>query len=291
MKLTRNKLIELIKLKNGGWTSYQVKKKIGVSVRRVDQIWSQYKNSGEIPELGKSIGRPSRPIKKDEEALVKESYLKYRVCAPHLRLFIKKDFNLDIPHYHIHKILLRVGFAKQKEKKDVRKKDWIRYERRHSLTAVHLDWTYHPKLKVNALPVLDDASRKLLALIEIKSATTDASIDAMKQALKHGGIQQCITDHGTQFWKGEDMKARFPAFLEQHDIKHIPTKIKHPQSNGKIEKFIHLYKKHRTAFKTKEDFMQWYNEVRPHMSLHFDKLETPEQAYQRKKKKGRQYYT
>ena len=83
------------------------------------------------------------------------------------------------------------------------------------------------------------------------------------------------------------MKARFPAFLEQHGIKHIPAKIKHPQSNGKAEKFIHLYKVRRHKFKTKEKFIHWYNEVRPHMSLD---EKTPEEAYQERKKEGRKYY-
>lgn len=291
MKLTRKTLIELIDLKNKGWTSYQVKKKVGVTVRRIDQIYNKYQKTGKILELGKNIGRPKRPITKQEKRIICEAYEKYRVCASQLKLLIERDFKVSIPHYHIHKILLKLGFAKPNGRKDVRKKKWIRYERRHSLTAVHLDWGYDEKEERWFLPVIDDASRKLLALIECESATTDTSIDGMKEAMMHGEIQQCITDHGTQFWKGEDMKARFSTFLGQHGIKHIPTKIKHPQSNGKAEKFIHLYKVHRHKFKTKESFIHWYNGIRPHMSLKQEILETPEMAYQRKKKKGRKYLT
>ena len=291
MKLTRKKLIELLDLKNRGWGSYQVKKKVGITVRRVDQIWKKYLETGKIPELGSNIGRPKRPITKQEEIIVRQAYEKYNVCASQLKLLIQRDFNVNYPHYHIHKIMLKLGFAKSNGRNDVRKKKWVRYERRNSLTAVHMDWGYDEKEEKWFLPVLDDASRKLLALIECESATTDASIEAVREALKHGEIQQCITDHGTQFWKGEDMKARFPAFLEEQGIKHIPTKIKHPQSNGKAEKFIHLYKVHRYKFKIKEEFIKWYNEVRPHMSLRQEILETPEMAYQRKKKKGRKYFT
>jgi putative transposase len=109
--------------------------------------------------------------------------------------------------------------------------------------------------------------------------------------MKHGEIQQCITDHGTQFWKGSSEKARFSVFLEEHGIKHILTKVKHPQSNGKSEKFGHLYKVHRKAFKTLKAFIHWYNEIRPHMSLNDEIHETPEMAYQRKKKEGRLYFT
>jgi len=73
------------------------------------------------------------------------------------------------------------------------------------------------------------------------------------------------------------------------NIHHIKTKIKHPQSNGKIEKWWECYDNHRKAFATKEEFLKWYNEVRPHRSLKFEELETPKQAYERKKKQGRLY--
>ncbi len=288
MKLTKKELIELLRILEEGGTVYQAKKKTGISVGRVYQIWNEYKRTRNIPELGKKAGRPKRPILKREEKIVKQAYSKYRICASRLKKFIEKDFSLSIPHYHIHKIMLDLGLAKQKEKKDVRKKKWIRYERRHSLTAVHLDWYYDDKTETWVLPVIDDSSRKLLALVEVESATTDASIDGMKEALKHGEIQQCITDHGTQFCKGEDMKARFPAFLEQQGIKHILCRIKHPQSNGKLEKFNDLYRIHRQAFKTKEAFTDWYNNVKPHMSLD---ERTPEEVYQERKKKGRKYHT
>jgi len=288
MKLTRKNLIELINLKNKGWTSYQVKKKVGVTVRRVDQIFGEYKKTGKIPELGKRIGKPKRELKKKEIQIIRRSYNKYKICASRLTNLIQRDYNVALPHYHIHKILLQLGFATPNGRKDVRKKKWIRYERRHSLTAVHIDWGYDEKEERWFLPVIDDSSRKLLALKEVESATTDASIDAMKEALKHGKIAQCITDHGTQFCKGKDDKARFPAFLERHEIKHILCRIKHPQSNGKAEKFNHLYKVHRGKFKTKEEFIHWYNEVRPHMSLD---EKTPEEAYQQRKKKGRKYLT
>jgi putative transposase len=156
------------------------------------------------------------------------------------------------------------------------------------LTAIHLDWAYDEKEELWFLPVIDDSSRKLLALIECESPTTDKSIDGVRAALKHGEVQQCITDHGTQFCKGEDDNARFPAFLEQHGIQHILCKIKHPQSNGKAEKFNHLYKLHRNKFKTKNDFMHWYNKIKPHMSLD---ERTPEEVYQERKKIGRKYFT
>lgn len=142
MKLTKKKLIELLRIMEEGGTSYQAKKKTGVSIERVYQIWNEYKRVGKVPELGKSIGRPSKPISPSEEIIVKKSYEKYRTSTSRIVLLIERDYKIQIPIYTIHKILLKLGFAKKKEKKDVRNKKWIRYERRHSLTAIHANRVY-----------------------------------------------------------------------------------------------------------------------------------------------------
>ncbi|MGV8126974.1 MAG: hypothetical protein ACP5PV_07175, partial [Methanothrix sp.] len=41
------------------------------------------------------------------------------------------------------------------------------------------------------------------------------------------------------------------------------------------------YKRHRSAFSSFEEFINWYND-RPHGSLNFQSLETPEMAFKRK---------
>ena len=284
MKLTRPKCLEIIRMRNDGETAYQARKVANITVRRVYQIYSEYLRTGKPPAIGRRMGRPIRPITDKEKELVQKAYGIYRVSASTLERLIKRDYACCIPHNHIHKIMVEFGFAKPKKGNDIRKKKWIRYERKHSLTAVHIDWYHDAQDDIWALPVIDDASRKMLALVEGKHATTTASIEAIRAALQHGKIMQCITDHGTQFIKGAAQKSRFLEFLARHRIRHIPCRIKHPQSNGKSEKFNDLYKNHRHAFQTKEEFMRWYNEVRPHRSLNFAELETPQQAFIRKMK-------
>ena len=174
-----------------------------------------------------------------------------------LEEIIDKDCSKHISTRRIHKILLILGYAKKKDKIDVRKKKWIRYERRHSLTAVHIDWHYDGKIW--AFAVLDDASRKLLALVECKHATTEQSIYGMKLAILHGRIKQCISDHGTQFIKQDGMESSFKDFLDENGIKQILCRIKHPQSNGKVEKFFDLYQNKRHMFATKDEFIELHN--------------------------------
>jgi transposase InsO family protein len=273
--------METIRRKNEGWTTYQARKIAKISIRRVNQVLQIYEKTGFLPEIGKSNGRPKKPIEQWEIDLVGQAYDKYRVSADTLQRIIKRDYAKQIGHNRIHRILLDLGFAKRKRKKDIRKKEWIRYQRRHSLTAVHIDWHYDGTVWVFA--VIDDASRKLLAIIECLSPTTEESINGMEMALKHGRIRQCISDHGAQFVANiTDGNSRFKEYLKSKGIKQILCRIKHPQSNGKVEKWFETYDRHRHAFEKLEGFCHWYNGIRPHRSLNFEILETPEQAFIRK---------
>jgi len=286
MKLTKHKLTETLRRKNQGWTTYQARKIAGISIRRVNQVWGEYLGTGKIPEVGKNNGRPPREIEEWELQMVKQAYGKYRVSASTLMRLMERDYDKHINHNRIHRILIDLGYAKRNPKKDIRKKKWKRYERRHSLTAVHIDWHCISDDEW-AFGVEDDASRKMLSLIECSNPTTDKSIEGMEEASKHGQIKQCINDHGTQFIKTISEKtSRFQEYLKSREIKQILCRIKHPQSNGKIEKWFGIYKNHRNAFKTKEEFLHWYNELRPHSALKFDILETPGQAFLRKMRKN-----
>ena len=70
-----------------------------------------------------------------------------------------------------------------------------------------------------------------------------------------------ITDHGSQFFanksdKNGDSECAFGQFLAENRIKHILARVKHPQTNGKIEKWFHTYEKSRKLF---DDFDKFLN--------------------------------
>ena len=284
MKLTKSKLTETLRKLVEGKTVYQARKIADVSVRRIYQLKEAFDKTGEIPKVGENNGRPLKPVEKWEIEITKEAYEKYRVSADTLERLIDRDYRKHIGHNRLHKILVYLGYAKKKSYKDIRKKKWKRYERRHSLTAVHIDWHYFKGTW--AFCVEDDASRKLLALIESSNESTDNSIAGMEIALKHGQIRQCISDHGSTFTSNFiDAKSRFKAYLLTKSIKPILCRIRHPRSNGKVEKWFQAYDRHRQAYKNIEQFMHWYNDLRPHRALNFEELETPSQAFIRKMRK------
>jgi transposase InsO family protein len=54
------------------------------------------------------------------------------------------------------------------------------------------------------------------------------------------------------------------------------------ETNGKLERFYGVYEQKRHQFKSIDEYVQWYNEVKPHLSLNIEALETPIQAFHRK---------
>jgi putative transposase len=283
MKLTHKKLLDTLGALNRGVSKYQACKIAGVSKQRLYQVWNEYQDTGKAPELGKQVGRPRRPISSQERIIVQESYLKYRVSADALERIIERDYNIHLSHNHIHSILLELGFAEKGKPGVKRKINWIRYERRHSLTAVHIDW-HCRKNGLWVLAIIDDASRKMLVAIECDSPTLEYTILGMELALQHGPIRECISDHGSQFTNNQNGQSRFRNWLDAHGIKQILCRVKHPQSNGKIERWFYTYENNRDAFNTVEEFLNWYNNIRPHRSLNWDILETPNLAFERKKR-------
>ena len=211
--------------------------------------------------------------------------------ARRLEKIIEFKHGKHIPHNAIHRVLLHHGLANVNRNKAKRRKPWIRYERKHSLSLVHLDWhtSNHDGKKVYICVVLDDSSRRILAGGEFDAETTENSLQLLKEAMNKFGclasIEQVLTDRGTQFYankrdKNGNADSRFENFLEKNKIKHIKARVNHPQTNGKVEKWNDTYELNRFKFENFDNFVNWYNTVRFHESLDTKwYLQTPDIAF------------
>ena len=292
MKLTKRRVNWLIRRKTQGMSSTKVGLGIKVTKRRVNQVWKMYKETGEIPVIGEKLGRPKTSYMTEEERqIIKDSKKKYKLGARRLEPIIERDYKIHIPHNKIHNFLLEEGLAKENPNKKKRRK-WIRYERDHSLSAAHMDW--HDSLNgIKLCAIEDDASRKILVGKEFEHAYEVNSISLfeilVEEYWKIRPLRELIIDNGSNYGahrtdeKGE-WESDFKRIVEKYGTKIIRTSIKHPQTNGKIEKWFDLYDKYRNEFESLEDFIYWYNNERPHESLGWkhNNLETPEDAFWRK---------
>ncbi len=147
-------------------------KYLGITPRRFRQIHKMYRSTGSIPAIGVNLGRPKKEIPAEWKEIIKEEYEKFRQNAVYQEKTIFARCKIRIPHNTIHKVMLEFGFAHEQESKQRRRKPWIRYERKHSLSAVHIDWHESKVIMGKQLcTILDDASRKILAAGEFDNAT------------------------------------------------------------------------------------------------------------------------
>ncbi|MDI6655136.1 MAG: IS481 family transposase, partial [Candidatus Hydrothermarchaeota archaeon] len=59
----------------------------------------------------------------------------------------------------------------------------------------------------------------------------------------------------------------------------IKARVKHPQSNGKVERLFQTLLRLKKHFGSWERTVEYYNFRRPHMSLENGKLRTPHEAF------------
>jgi putative transposase len=241
------------------------------------------------PLTPRKFGRPKTYMSEADENLILEIHKEQKSGARRLEKIIEHKCGRHIPHNAIHRVLLENNLAEEDRKKQRRRKPYVRYEREHSLSAVHLDWHTSEINGKEVCVVLDDSSRFILAGGEFASATSETSINLVGKVLEDFGevrkIREVITDHGSQFFankkdKNGNSESAFTAFLAKNEINHILAGVKHPQTNGKIEKWYHTYEKNRKSFDNFDKFLDWYNSIRYHESLddkHY--LQTPEDAF------------
>jgi len=240
--------------------------------------------------IGIKTGRPKKQVPDEWRQIINKKFQKHRLNVLYLEKTIYYNYKIRIPHNTIHKVLLEQGFAKKDVKKQGRRKPWIRYERKHSLSAIHLDWHDSKYNNLKVCVAIADASRKILAGGEFESATAENSILIVQEVINEYGyirvVRETITDHGSQFTANQtDKKGNsnglFEKFLRENGIKHIKCRIKHPQTNGEVEKWFDFYERFRPKQESFENLISWYNN-RPHGSLNLRRAETPMLAFKRK---------
>ncbi|MDG6974176.1 MAG: transposase family protein [Nitrososphaerota archaeon] len=289
MKLDPVKVEWIVRQKEKGTRNATIAESMKVSVRRVQTLWSLYRAKGEVPEL-KRPGRRRIEPDDEEKRVVEEAYAKYEVNALTLERVIEADCGRHIPHNRIHRVLKGMGLARDEPRKQLRRK-WVRYERKYSNSLWHTDWTLVDG-KGWLIAYLDDASRFVVGWGLFPEATSEHSVEVLKEAVKrHGKPASILTDRGIQFYAVEaDDRLRgltvFEKYLIENGIRQVLGRVSHPQTNGKVERFFKTVKDKLDRFGSIDALMRWYNTVRPHMSLNLDVIETPYQAFIRKMPEG-----
>ena len=122
VKLNGKKIRWIIAQKLKGESTSTIAEIQGISARRVQQIYKEYVETGQLPQIGNNLGRPKKPLSSDDKELIDQTYSDYKFGACYLEILIEGKYNRKIPHNRIHNYLLSMNLAQSREQKETKKK-------------------------------------------------------------------------------------------------------------------------------------------------------------------------
>ncbi|MEK6959862.1 MAG: hypothetical protein AABX47_01700 [Nanoarchaeota archaeon] len=256
----------------------------GISSRRVRQLVQSFRKAGKMPTLNPT--RRPKTVLSCEQCRMIDSAFEASRLSPRLLYFDLKSKGYTIPKNKMYEYLKNKGCIIDSPKKQKKRKR-CRYEREHSGSLLHGDWHRTSENHPHVILWEDDASRRILSGGEFSSPNAENSIITFKQAQVEASkfnllIKQVNTDRGSCFISNKETgTAQFQQYLQSQHIKHIPSRVNNPQTNGKLERLWLEYNKHRWRFNTLQEWIDWYNN-RLHGALRLEWGETPNQAFIRK---------
>ena len=172
---------------------------------------------------------------------------------------------LGLSEYTINKVLKEAGLTRKEHNRGKRVK-YVRFQRKHPNSLWHIDDSeFGDKGKI--ISVIDDCSRYCLGLLHTNSITTKVVTDFLDNLIaKYGTPRQIITDNGSAYGL-KSKYSKFDRWCRKHKIEHIRTKVKRPQTNGKVERLFGTIKKEIDICQNLERMRYRYNHHRPHESL------------------------
>ncbi len=251
------------------------------------KIWKKYKKYGEIGLKDHKPGRLFEPLSSKFYDTVVLEWGKQRCGARKLHAILKKK-GFGVSLRKISQVLKTECIQKPNKKKQKPRK-YKRYEWPLPNYMWHTDWhkIKSENLKGQDIIVyLDDCSRKVMSY-GIGSMTTKNSLFAIYGAIAKSCVSPHIltSDRGTQFFPNKrDKKGtavhKFQQALKEFNIIFVPSRRRHPQTNGKLEKFFHILdKEFDDRFQTIHVFMEWYNTERSSEAVDYM---TPQEAYDKR---------
>lgn len=257
-------------------------KRYEVSRQTISHLIHEYQETGSIPQE-KKAGRKRVELSESEKELIRNSLNECHMKADRLEVYIRKKTGRRISHNKIHSYLLSLGISFENARKKKQRK-YRKYQRGHSMTLWHTDWK---EFRLNGerkyLTVyIDDMSRFITCYGVFDEMTCENSLTVLKQGIeKYGCPEQIVTDNGAQYCTvltDDQSNHEFGKFLKEHGIRHIRSRVHHPQTNGKVERFFKEVEDRIEEMESVDALVDWQNRIKPHMGLNG---KTPEYIFWR----------
>ena len=253
-------------------------------------LWKIEKRCSKWGEEGlrdHKAGRLFEPLSQKFCDVVVQHWKRYKCGARKLHAILRKE-GFSVSLRKISQVLVEKGFQKPSPKRKKPRK-YKRYEWPLPNYMWHTDWHVIKAEKLkgeNVLVFIDDCSRKIMGHIT-GAPTSRNSIFALYRAIDNNLATPFIlnSDRGSHFFPSKkDKKGKamhdFQQALNELGIIFVPSKVRHPQTNGKNEKFFDILdKEFDERFETLDQFINYYNHERPSEAVDYM---TPNEAYKKR---------
>lgn len=183
--------------------------------------------------------------------------------------------------------ILRKNGLMDKKKDRMFGKTYGSFERKKSLDLLQIDYKDWGRDRfgnlICSIWVLDDSSRAILGATVSDRHSTDDVIELLDGVIgRFGKPKQTLSDHGSEFYtiRGGKGNSRLDIWCKERGIEHIMGRVKHPQTQGKIERshgsaireILH-FGEMDTLEHARETIMRWiefYNTERPHQAIDYE---------------------
>jgi hypothetical protein len=180
----------------------------------------------------------------------------------------KIQFYFDnISESSVRRILKKHNLTTPIKRKKKRVK-YVRWQRNHPNSLWQID---HSDQKVDGkwvLSIVDDCSRYSIAMVAMKSVTTDAVMKVIDDCIeKYEKPKQILSDNGSAYGT-KSKHSKFDRKCRKRGIEHIRTAVHSPTTSGKVERLFQTLKSELEFCNGDlELFRMRYNHFRPHTSL------------------------
>jgi transposase InsO family protein len=207
--------------------------------------------------------------------------------ARKLRVVLSRE-GVELPRSTIHRILLRHDLVRDEDR---RPPALQRFQRKQPNELWQMDFK-GPKgwpQPVGPLSVLDDHSRYLIALAANGTTQGEPVRQQLEEAFQRCGVpEEMLMDHGSPWWGhlAPLGYTHLALWLMRQGIRLHWSRIRHPQTQGKVERFHGSLQRALTRRGIpRQDLQAWlddyrweHNHVRPHEALN---MKTPASVWTR----------
>lgn len=250
-----------------------------ITRKSVWEIRKKFKKYGDDGLKNHTPGRLFEPLNPKFYELVITEWKKQRCGARKLYAIFRKN-GFKVSRRKIEQVLVKEGFQKPflKRRKPRRYK---RYEWPLPNYMWHTDWHVIKAKRMkgeNIIVYLDDCSRKVMGYCT-GTENTKNSLFALHKSIADNRVMPCIlnSDRGAEFFPNKKDKHgktlhKFQEVLADLGIIFVPSRRRHPQTNGKLERFFGILDaEFDDRFKDLREFIEWYNNERASEAVDYAK--------------------